>query len=104
MSIRKLKQDFGRTAIAGGALGSMTREGEARDLNSDQDQRSRSERPDIPQPPLLTIPQAAALLAISERTVRRLISSRELASIRVGVQVRLDQRDLLRWISARREG
>ena len=62
------------------------------------------EDPAIMESRLLTIPEVARFLAVSEHTVRRLIWSRQLPSIRVGSQVRLDPRDLLRWTLARKEG
>jgi excisionase family DNA binding protein len=54
--------------------------------------------------PLLTIPEVARTLAVSALTVRRLIRSGQLPCVRVGVQIRVQPRDLLRWISARKEG
>ena len=54
--------------------------------------------------PLLTIRQVARHLAVSEHTVRRLVHTGQLPCVRVGVQIRFQARDLLRWISARKEG
>jgi excisionase family DNA binding protein len=43
---------------------------------------------------LLTIPDVADLLQVSEKTVRRLIDSRELAAAKLGAQWRIRPRDL----------
>ena len=42
-------------------------------------------------PALLTIPEVAALLRVSTRTVSRLISSGDLPSIKIGRSVRIDR-------------
>ncbi len=51
---------------------------------------------------LLTIEQVAEFLGVSPRTVRRLMR-RGLPSVRFGRLVRFEQRDLLRWVEARKE-
>jgi len=51
---------------------------------------------------LLTVEQVAAQLGVSPKTVRRLMR-RGLPSIRFGRLVRFEQRDLLRWVEARKE-
>ncbi|NQW73557.1 MAG: helix-turn-helix domain-containing protein [Actinobacteria bacterium] len=43
---------------------------------------------------LLTIEQAAAMLAVNERMIRRLIETRRIAFIKVGRHVRFRERDL----------
>lgn len=48
---------------------------------------------------LLTTAQVAELLAISERTVRRL----GIPHFKVGRQTRYDRRSVSRWLEARRE-
>lgn len=53
--------------------------------------------------PMLTIPEVSAFLAVSERTVRRLVHARQIPCVRVGCQIRFDRSDLLRWTLARRE-
>lgn len=53
---------------------------------------------------LLTLPEVALFLAVSERTVRRLVARRQLPCLRVGCQLRFDPSDLLRWTSARKGG
>jgi len=53
-------------------------------------------------PRLLTLPEVAEFLAVSERTVRRLVAERQLPCVRVGCQLRFDRSDLLRWTSARK--
>ena len=57
-----------------------------------------------PLAPLLTIRETAAFLRISEKSIRRLIAHRRLPCVRLGRRVRFDRSDLLRWVSARKEG
>lgn len=54
--------------------------------------------------PLLTIGDAAALLRVSTRTVRRLVAAGELDAARVGRQVRLGQADLAAYLRRRHVG
>ena len=49
--------------------------------------------------PLLTVTQAAKILSVSERTVRRLIASGTMRGIWIGRSVRLGPRDIERWIA-----
>jgi excisionase family DNA binding protein len=49
--------------------------------------------------PLLTVAQAATILSVSERTVRRLIASRTIRAIWIGRSVRLGPPDIERWIA-----
>ena len=49
--------------------------------------------------PLLTVAQAATILSVSERTVRRLIASGTMRRIWIGRSVRLRPRDIERWIA-----
>jgi len=51
---------------------------------------------------LMTIDQVAAFLNVSPKTVRRLMQ-RGLPSVRVGRLVRFAERDVLRWVEARKE-
>jgi excisionase family DNA binding protein len=51
---------------------------------------------------LLTVEQVAVHLGVSPKTVRRLMR-RGLPSVRLGRLVRFEQRDLLRWVEARKE-
>jgi len=51
---------------------------------------------------LLTIEQVAEFLGVSPKSVRRLMQ-RGLPSVRFGRLVRFQQRDLLRWVEARKE-
>ncbi len=53
---------------------------------------------------LLTIEQVAAYLNVSPHTVRRLAARRALPSVRVGHLLRFSERDLERWVQARKEG
>jgi excisionase family DNA binding protein len=49
--------------------------------------------------PLLTVAQAATILSVSERTVRRLVASGTIRAIWIGRSVRLRPRDIERWIA-----
>lgn len=49
---------------------------------------------------LLTVPEAARLLRLSEITIRRYIASGKLTAVRVGRNVRIEQRDLERLASS----
>jgi excisionase family DNA binding protein len=51
---------------------------------------------------LLTAPEAAKALAISERTVWQLTKDGELPVVRLGRSVRYDRRDLLDYIEKRK--
>jgi len=53
---------------------------------------------------LLTLEEVAALLRVHEKTVRRWLRCRRIPCVRIGSRVRFDQRDILRWITARKEG
>lgn len=48
---------------------------------------------------LLTIPAAAAQLAVSPRTVRRLVERGELVAVRIGRAVRIRRSDLDSWVA-----
>ena len=67
-------------------------------------ERSSSAGPDHSLAPLLTISEASAFLRLSEKSIRRLITSRRLPCVRLGRRVLFDRSDLLRWVSARKEG
>jgi excisionase family DNA binding protein len=47
---------------------------------------------------LLTVPLTAERLAVSEKTVRRLIATGNLPALRVGGQIRVDADELERWL------
>lgn len=53
---------------------------------------------------LLTLPEVADLLQLSQKTVHRLIARRRMPCVRVGRSVRFISGDVLRWLSARKEG
>ena len=53
--------------------------------------------------PLLTIPQTATILQVSEKTVRRWIETGDLVAHRFGRQWRISQADLDTFIRTRRE-
>lgn len=50
--------------------------------------------------PLLTVPQVAELLQVSDKTVRELIRWERIPSLKVGHQRRFDPQALDRWIAA----
>ena len=52
---------------------------------------------------LLTVNEVAELLAVSDRTVKRLIT-RGFPCLRVGRSLRFEPQAVARWLSARREG
>lgn len=52
---------------------------------------------------LLTVPQVADLLGVSPRTVRRLIYSAELKSVKIGTAVRVAPEDLAAYIAGLRQ-
>jgi excisionase family DNA binding protein len=52
---------------------------------------------------LLTLPEAAALLHVSTRTVQRMIRRNELPAFKVGGQWRLRESQLTRWIQGRED-
>ncbi len=54
------------------------------------------------QRPLLTIPETAARLNLSEHTVRRRIASGELPAVRLGALIRIDPDDLEQWLAEHR--
>lgn len=53
---------------------------------------------------LLTLPEVAAYLRVHPKTVRRWIAQDGLPCVRIGNRVRFDATDILRWVSARKEG
>lgn len=64
-------------------------------------EHQRVERTAVPQ--LLTLSEVAALLKVSQRTVRRLVAAHRLPCVRVGRVLRFDTADLFRFVEARRE-
>ena len=57
----------------------------------------RSNQPDLT--PLLTVPEVAACLHVSTRTVRRLIDSKVLQVIRIGRAVRVSEEALKAFLT-----
>ncbi len=55
-----------------------------------------------PLEPLLTVKQAAALLQVSEKTIRRRMAEGELVAHRIGAQWRLAPRDIADYLRDRR--
>src|SRR5258708_29945816 len=52
---------------------------------------------------LLTLREVAGQLAVSPRTVRRLVAAGELRCVRIGRLIRVHPGDVSRWLSARKE-
>jgi excisionase family DNA binding protein len=52
---------------------------------------------------LLTLREVAGQLAVSPRTVRRLVAVGELRCVRIGRLIRVHPGDVSRWLSARKE-
>lgn len=52
---------------------------------------------------LMTLSEVAKLLAVSERSVKRLVGRRSLRCVRIGRSVRFDPSDVRRWVEARKE-
>lgn len=50
----------------------------------------------------LTIGQAALTLALSQSSIRRWITAGQLPHFRIGKQIRIDPRDLARFITSKR--
>ena len=53
---------------------------------------------------LMTLPEVAALLRMSTRSVRRLVAYRRFPCLRIGRSLRFTRSDVLRWLAARKEG
>ncbi len=53
---------------------------------------------------LWTVPELAQFLGLHEKTVYRLARTGELPCVRLGSRVRFLESDVLRWLSARRDG
>lgn len=56
------------------------------------------------EPMLLTPEQAAAFVAVSERTLWSLGNSGEIPRVMIGRSVRYDRRDLIAWIDRKKIG
>ena len=59
---------------------------------------SDKNRPGVPDPMLMRVPEAAAALAISPRLLWELTNRREIPSVRYGRMLRYDPDDLREWI------
>ena len=53
---------------------------------------------------LLTLHEVASRWQLDERTIRRWIVSKGFPCVRLGTRLRFSPRDVLRWVSARKEG
>lgn len=53
---------------------------------------------------LLTLPELAEHLQLSEKTIRRMIAGGRLPCVRLGRQLRFLPGDVFRWLAARKEG
>ena len=54
--------------------------------------------------PLWTLHEVAAYLHVHEKTVARWLRAGRLPCVRIGSRLRFDRQDVLRWVSARKEG
>ena len=61
--------------------------------------RGRSATPER----LLRLREVAEFLQLDERTIRRWIVSKGFPCVHLGTRLRFSQRDVLRWVSARKE-
>ncbi len=59
--------------------------------------------PSRPHESLLTLRQVAGYLRVSEKTVRRLVTTRKLHCVRVGRVLRFQPADLFRYVEAWKE-
>jgi excisionase family DNA binding protein len=64
--------------------------------------RSRGQEPRLQH--LLTVRQVAERLGIHEKTLRRWATSGRFPCVRIRSRIRFDLQDVLKWISARKEG
>lgn len=53
---------------------------------------------------LLTIPELAERLCLSDKTIRRMVVREHMPCVRLGRQLRFAPGDVLRWLAARKEG
>ena len=53
---------------------------------------------------LLTVRELAHLLGVHEQTIYAWVAKRLLPCIRLGSRLRFSHNDILRWVSARKEG
>lgn len=54
--------------------------------------------------PLLTIAEAARRLSVSQKTIRRRITSHEIAVIRIGRAVRIHPKEIQRYLTVNWDG
>jgi|CXWL01.1.fsa_nt_gi excisionase family DNA binding protein len=55
-------------------------------------------------PRLLTLHEVAGYLQVHPKTVQRWIAHAGLPCVRIGKSIRFDPTDVLRWVSAKKEG
>lgn len=58
---------------------------------------------DFFRPRLLTLPEAAQGLRVSERTIRRQVAAGRLRCVRIGRRLLFDTSDVSRFVAARKE-
>jgi excisionase family DNA binding protein len=58
---------------------------------------------DLAEEPFYTVAGLARKLAISERTVRKMLNRGDLPCYRIGAQRRIDPADVSRWLEQQRE-
>ena len=56
-----------------------------------------------PQPGLWTLNEVSEFLAVSERTIRRLVAAKRLRCVHIGRRLLFDRSDVSRFVAARKE-
>jgi excisionase family DNA binding protein len=52
---------------------------------------------------LLAVWEVAAYLGLHPKTIYRLVASKRLPCVRIGLRLRFDPKDITRWVSAQKE-
>lgn len=71
-------------------------------LSSDDGREPVNAGSESASPRLLTLPEVAAYLSLSSKSVRRLVATRGLPHFRLGRVLRFDPADVSRWLAARK--
>ena len=71
---------------------------EPQEINSSGSAAGHSEASSAPLLPLMTIGEAATILRVARRTIRRMIKRGELHAVRIGRSVRIRRQDIERII------
>jgi excisionase family DNA binding protein len=54
-------------------------------------------------PRLLTLPEVAAYLRVNQKTVRRWVTARRIPCVRIGTRLRFQVGDIASWVRQRKE-